>query len=143
VAAKIPKPTTPKPVDATRHPSDGRMNIPTAELEAFATDDEKRPKTVLYPRDPTLDPQLVWKGKDEQDAHPLAVPAVPIQIQETISPQALIEDLRAHSKANAPEAQLDFLSDFNGLPFEERVEFYRHSQHWTNRMILGDSLLVS
>ena len=23
---------------------------------------------MLYPRDPTLDPQLVWKGKDEQDA---------------------------------------------------------------------------
>jgi adenine-specific DNA-methyltransferase len=142
VAAKIPKTAAQKRVDATRHPSDGRMNIPTAELEAFATDEEKRPTKVLYPRDPTLDPQLVWKGKDEQDSHPLEVPSVPIYIQETISPQALIEDLRAHSKANAPEAQLDFFSDFNGLPFEERVEFYQHSQRWTNRMILGDSLLV-
>ena len=81
----------PKPVDATRHPSDERVNIPTAELESFATDAEKRPKTVLYPRDPTLDPQLVWRGKDEQDRHPLEVPAVPIYIQETISPQALAQ----------------------------------------------------
>lgn len=47
------------PDDATRHPSDGRMTIPTAELEAVATDDEKRPKSALYPRDPTLDPRLV------------------------------------------------------------------------------------
>ena len=73
---------------------------------------------MLYPRDPTLDLQLVWKGKDEQDARALEVPAVPIYIQETISPQALVEDLRAHSRANAPEGQLDFFSDFNGLSFE-------------------------
>ena len=70
------------------------MNIPTAELEAFATDEEKRPTNVLYRRDPTLDPQLVWKGKDEQDAEDLVVPAIPIHIQEQISPKALVEDLR-------------------------------------------------
>ena len=57
----------------------------------FATDDAK---TVLYPRDPSLDPQLVWKGKDEQDARPLEVPAVPIYIQEKIHPQAIVEDVK-------------------------------------------------
>ena len=30
-------------------------------------EDEHAPKTMRYPRDPSLDPQLVWKGKDEQD----------------------------------------------------------------------------
>ena len=39
-----------------------------------------------------MDPQLVWKGKDEQDQENLAVPAVPIYIQEKIHPQAIVED---------------------------------------------------
>ncbi len=46
-------------------------------------------RDLRYPRDPTLDPQLVWKGKDEQDAHDLEVPAVPVYIGETIDPLAL------------------------------------------------------
>jgi hypothetical protein len=53
-------------VAALKHP-DKRASIPTEELRDFVADDEKAPKTVLYPRDPSLDPQLVWKGKDEQD----------------------------------------------------------------------------
>jgi adenine-specific DNA-methyltransferase len=128
-------------VTATRHPKDQRVNIPTAELESFARDDERHPKTVLYPRDPSLDPQLVWKGKDEQDQHDLAVPAVPIYIQEQIEPRAIIEDLRAQTTAGR-EQQLDLFSDFNGVAFEQRVDFYRHPMHWTNRLILGNSLHV-
>ena len=46
-------------VRATTHPSESRPNIPTAELESFARPEEKRPAIVRYPRDPTLDPQLV------------------------------------------------------------------------------------
>ncbi len=130
------------PVSAVRHVREQRPNIPTAELESFAADNERQPAVVRYPRDPSLDPQLVWKGKDEQDAHDLEVPAVPIYIQEQIAPQALIEDLRAASQAGARERQLDLFNDFDGLEFEQRVEFYEHSQRWTNRLILGDSLLV-
>ena len=96
MADKI-KPST--PVRATTHPGDTRSNIPTAELESFARPEEKRPAIVRYPRDTTLDPQLVWKGKDEQDADDLKVPAVPIYIQETIDPLALVEELRADDDA--------------------------------------------
>ena len=81
MADKIPKTT---PIRAYPHPSDSRANIPAAELESFARPEEKWPVTMRYPRDPTLDPQLVWKGKDEQDGHDLEVPAIPIYIQETI-----------------------------------------------------------
>ncbi len=137
----VPKPAASTPVTATRHAKDQRVNIPTAELEAFAEDEEKRPATLLYPRDPSLDPQLVWKGKDEQDRQDLTVPAVPIYIQEQIEPRAIIEDLRAQTAAGR-DAQLDLFGDFNGLPFEERVDFYHHALHWTNRLILGDSLAV-
>ena len=139
-----PKPKSPTPVAAHKH-KDKRANIPTEELRDFVQDQEKAPKTILYPRDPSLDPQLVWKGKDEQDSKPLEVPAVPIYIQEKIHPQALVENLRGMARKNEPEPELLlFKDDFNGLKFEELVEFYQHKDgvKWANRMILGDSLLV-
>ena len=135
------QPNTSTPITSTHH-ADKRANIPTEELRDFVADEEKSPKTMLYPRDPSLDPQLVWKGKDEQDQHPLEVPAVPVYIQEKISPQAIIENVRAQAKKEQPEQQLALFDDFNHIPFEELVDFYHHEQNWTNRMILGDSLLV-
>ncbi len=122
---------------------DKRKNIPTHELRDFVAEMEKKPKTILYPRDPSLDPQLVWKGKDEQDAQPLAVPCVPIYIQEKILPKAIIEEVRAQARGERPEGQLSLFQDFNGLDdFEKKVDFYQHEQNWSNRLILGDSLLV-
>jgi adenine-specific DNA-methyltransferase len=137
----------PTPIEAIRH-QDTRVNIPTEELRDFVVKDEEKPRTVLYPRDPTLDPQLVWKGKDAQDAEALAVPVVPIYIQEKIHPQALVENLRKTAKAGELEPEQLLFSDFNGLPddFDRRVDFYGHESssqpHWSNRMILGDSLTV-
>ena len=135
-------------VDSIKH-QETRKNIPTEELRGFVAEEEGAPKMVKYPRDPSLDPQLVWKGKDEQDSKDLEVPSVPIYIQEKIHPQALIEDLIRQQKKmkNQPEtkqASLDLFSDFNGLPpgFDNKVDFYHHEGHWSNRMILGDSLLV-
>ena len=128
------------PIDSLKHKKEKRMNIPTKELRGFVEEDEKNPKKILYPRDPSLDPQLVWKGKDEQDRKALEVPAVPVYIQEKIHPQAVIEDLR---RTGGKEQQIPSLfADFNGIKFEEMIEFYRHEQNWSNRMILGDSLLV-
>jgi adenine-specific DNA-methyltransferase len=145
--AAAPKPkkaatsADPTPVESTRH-QNTRTNIPTRELGAMAAADEAAPKAVLYPRDPSLDPQLVWKGKDEQDRNPLSVPAVPIYIQEKIHPQAIIEDVRARAAAGKRQ-QPDLFADFNGLADpSQRTDFYQHDQHWTNRMILGDSLFV-
>src|SRR3989442_15308818 len=112
------------PVESIKH-KDKRANIPTEELRDFVAEEEKAPKTLLYPRDPSLDPQLVWKGKDEQDRQDLSVPVVPIYIQEKIQPQAIIEDLRAHAAAKggsvaetAAAYQVRLFADFNGLPEE-------------------------
>jgi len=143
-----PKPSPgPTPLSTLTH-KDSRPNIPTEELRDFVKDDA--PKTTLYPRNPDLDPQLVWQGKDRQDAAGLNVPSLPIFIQEKIHPQALLEDFRrtAATPASAAESALpglfDHYSAFNGLPkdFADRVDFYRHQGHWQNRLILGDSLLV-
>jgi adenine-specific DNA-methyltransferase len=142
MAKRPAKPKGPTPVEAIKH-KDTRKNIPTEELRDFIADDEAKPKTMLYPRDPSLDPQLVWKGKDQQDQADLAVPVVPIYIQEKVHPQAIIEHLRNTAKAGEREPELTLFDDFNGLDdFDKKVDFYRWDQHWSNRMILGDSLLV-
>ncbi|MCK6556749.1 site-specific DNA-methyltransferase [Candidatus Binatia bacterium] len=132
------------PVDSFRH-KDKRKNIPTEELRDFVAEEEENYSTMLYPRDPSLDPQLVWTGKDKQDRADLAVPVVPIYIQEKIHPQALVENLRDTAGGGAGEPEHQLFLDFNGLDahdFEQKVDFYRHDQNWSNRMILGDSLLV-
>ena len=142
------KPTT--TLTAHKH-TDRRANIPTEELRDFVAEDEQSPVTLRYPRDPSLDPQLVWQGKDEQDGEDLAVPAVPIYIQEKIHPQSIIDDLLAQAarpgsslREAAAAYQLNMFADFNGGPeeFDQKVEFYQHEQNWANRLILGDSLLV-
>ena len=131
------------PIDSVKH-QDKRANIPTEELRDFMADDEKKPQKILYPRDASLDPQLVWKGKDEQDSQDLEVPAVPIYIQEKIHPSVIIEDFRNQIKKEQPVQQLTLFSDFNGLDFDQLIDFYQHQDgvKWANRMILGDSLLV-
>ncbi|MCL4458418.1 MAG: DUF559 domain-containing protein [Chloroflexi bacterium] len=130
-----------KMVEYVAHHKDKRLNIPTAELADFAVKEERAPYILRYPRKPELDPQLVWKGKDEQDGHDLEVPAVPVYIQEHIHPRAIIEDLRREQAEGKPR-QVSLFEDFDGIEFSERIDFYRHSQGWSNRMILGDSLLV-
>ncbi|MER9578638.1 site-specific DNA-methyltransferase [Mesorhizobium sp. M0400] len=91
------------------------------------------------------DAQLVWRGKDSQDWSDLVVNAPPIYVQEKVHPKAIIDDLKRRSDARREEETdaPDLFADFNGLADPEaRAEFYQHSQHWTNRFILGDSLQV-
>jgi adenine-specific DNA-methyltransferase len=89
--------------------------------------------------------QLVWRGKDQQDWSDLVVQAPPLYIQEKIHPKALIDELKRQTKQRQEEDEgiPDLFGDFNGLDDPEaRTEFYQHDQHWSNRMILGDSLQV-
>ena len=90
------------------------------------------------------DAQLVWRGKDRQDWSDLVVNVPPLYIQEKIHPQAIIADLmrRTAGKREAQAATPDLFADFNGIEPDQRAEFYQHDQHWSNRMILGDSLQV-
>jgi adenine-specific DNA-methyltransferase len=119
--------TTSVPIKTHKHITDSRTNIPTRELAEFAVDDGIG--KAIYSRDRSLDPQLVWKGKDEQDAKgKLEVPAVPIYVQEKIHPRAILDDLRAHIAASKPADNL--FADFNGLDdFQKKLEFYQHDQH--------------
>jgi len=140
---KEPTPAFPE-IEANRH-HDTRKNIPTEELRDFvADDDETKPPKMLYPRDPSLDPQLVWKGKDEQDREPLEVDIVPIYIQEVIEPRVIIEAVQARKTTKPDKSGFlpGFYDDFEAMDFDRRIEFYQHDQKWANRMILGNSLHV-
>ncbi|MGO8236090.1 site-specific DNA-methyltransferase [Rhizobium ruizarguesonis] len=88
--------------------------------------------------------QLVWRGKDRQDWSDLVVNVPPLYIQEKIHPKAIIDDLKRQTAANREAATdaPDLFADFNGIEPDQRAEFYQHDQHWSNRMILGDSLQV-
>ena len=140
-----------------------RKNIPTAEYQSVMQKEEQTPVRVAYPRNAAgqeeekqrrnrdLDPQLVWRGKDEQDWSDLVVHAPPVYIQEKVHPKVLIDDLRQQSQEQQAAAgrqagklrQVDLFADFNGLPDNNaKTEFYQHDGHWQNRMILGDSLQV-
>ena len=138
---------SPKTVDTIQHKDASRKNIPTAEYQAVMADDERSPIQVAYKRrNRDLDPQLVWRGKDEQDWSDLVVQAPPLYIQEKVHPKVLIDDLIRQSKedvASESGFQTDLFADFNGLPSEDaKTEFYQHDANWSNRMILGDSLQV-
>ena len=138
---------TTKTVETLRHQDASRKNIPTAEYQAVMAEDDRNPIRVAYERrNRDLDPQLVWRGKDEQNWSDLVVQAPPLFIQEKVHPKVLIDDLRQRSKETGDgesSLQADLFADFNGLPSADaQTEFYQHDANWSNRMILGDSLQV-
>ena len=135
---------TPKTIETIRHP-DRRKNIPTSEYQAAMKHEERHPVQVAYERrNRDLDPQLVWRGKDEQDEEPLVAQAPPLYIQEKVHPKALLDSLVRYSKEDDDGGEtIDLFADFNGVPEgDARTEFYQHDANWANRMILGDSLHV-
>lgn len=137
---------SPKIIDSLTHKDAARKNIPTAEYESIMDEETKKPIALAYDRrNRDLDPQLVWRGKDEQNWSDLIVQAPPLYIQEKIHAKVLIDDLKKRSKKakQKEEAQPDLFADFNGIADPEaKTEFYKHDANWTNRMILGDSLQV-
>lgn len=152
------KPKAPKTVASLTHGEAKRKNIPTAEYQSVMQKADQAPVKVKYPRgshglddekaarNPDLDPQLVWRGKDQQDWSDLVVNAPPLYIQEKVKPKVLIDDLTRLSRAGdhaQAGGMTDLFGDFNGLPEDaDKTEFYQHEGHWQNRMILGDSLQV-
>ncbi len=136
-----------KAVEAIKHEEATRKNIPTAEYQSMVAEDEAPYlKVALERRNKDLDPQLVWRGKDITDWSDLVVQAPPLYIQEKVHPKVLVDDLVRQSKQgeyNKGNIMADLFADFNGIPHgADKTEFYKHDQHWSNRMILGDSLQV-
>jgi adenine-specific DNA-methyltransferase len=146
---------------APRPPKHYPRTRPLAEGEARTPEEPRQPELIWNGAKITItdeqmkelaetgtltlsDAQLVWRGKDQQDWTDLVVNVPPLYIQEKIHPKAIIDDLKRRTAAmRESEAAIpDLFADFNGITPEQRAEFYQHDQHWSNRMILGDSLQV-
>src|ERR1035437_2484431 len=128
-----------KKVETLTHDKAKRRKIPTAEFQSVMRVDEQSLIRVAYERrNRDLDPQLVWRGRDEQDWSDLVVHAPPLYIQEKVQPKVLIDDLQRRTEADssAVNDQIDLFADFTGLPSEAaKTEFYQHDAHWSKRMI--------
>ena len=96
-----------KSVETIRHGDATRKNLPSAEHQPLMQDAEQSPVQVAYERrNRDLDPQLVWRGKDEQDWSELVVNAPPLYIQERVHPKSLVDDLvRQSEQARRAQAE--------------------------------------
>jgi adenine-specific DNA-methyltransferase len=121
------------PVDDYEYTLAKRTNNPTAGF-AHLDRDETPLRPIRYKYDPHLDPVLTWSGKAERGAE-IDVPAPSIHVHEELSAQKIIGSVRKQ-RLQQP------LFDVSVLDPAAAVEFYQHDRNWSNRMILGDSLLV-
>ena len=120
------------------HPESKRPNNPPVGLVTPGTDPDQSRKRYEY--DPHLDPQLQWSGKQENTEW--AVDTVSLHIHERIDPITILEKVMKSDKA-VQQTMFSYFGDSdNNLPLHNAIEFYRHEQNWSNRLIAGDSLLA-
>ncbi len=84
-------------------------------------------------------PFLDWTGKAERLS--FDVPTLPLFVHERLSTKAILETLKGH-KRDRQASLLELFGDPQ-LPIHDQVlRAYEHVGGWTNRLILGDSLVV-
>lgn len=130
------KPPVKRPIESYDHRDKERVNNPPVGLVTPDTDKDDSKKTYAY--DPHLDPQLDWASKAEHTS--FEVPTVSLHVHERIDPRSIIEAVRKYD-GTKPQLSLFTASEENP-PIRQAIEFYKHRQNWTNRLIAGDSLLV-
>jgi adenine-specific DNA-methyltransferase len=127
--------TSKKPIEQYEHKDKERLNNPPVGLVDAHTDNGGyRKQTYAY--DPHLDPQLQWAGKAEHTS--FDVPTVSLHVHERIDPRRIIEAVK---KEEEKQPQMSLFEE-QKKPLREAIEFYKHKENWSNRLIAGDSLLV-
>ena len=143
-----------RPIERYEHTDKKRINNPPVGLVTPETDpvapthktyDYVAPVPSVKPRqeldyDPHLDPQLVWAGKKEHTS--FEVPTVSLHVHERIDPHTIMDAVRKRNGTALPVQASLFERREENPPFQEAIDFYRHSHGWSNRLIAGDSLLV-
>jgi adenine-specific DNA-methyltransferase len=123
-----------KQIEQYEHDKAERANIPHVGLVTPASDPDTGAKKK-YEYDPHLDPHLQWAGKAEHTS--FEVPTVSLHVHERIDPKTIIETVK---KDHDDGGQMSMFSEKK--PLREAIDFYKHKEGWTNRLIAGDSLLV-
>ncbi len=124
-----------KDIEQYDHAGKKRLNNPPVGLVSEDTEPYKDSRN-RYEYDPHLDPQLVWAGKSEHIS--FEVPTRSLHVHERIDPKTIIDTVQ---KEETGHKQLS-LFETEKKPLREAIEFYKHKEGWSNRLIAGDSLLV-
>jgi adenine-specific DNA-methyltransferase len=132
---KTTQKTTQKSIEQYEHKDKQRLNNPPVGLVDAHTDNGGYKKKT-YQYDPHLDPQLQWAGKAEHTS--FDVPTVSLHVHERIDPRRIIETVKKEEEA---PTQMSLFEE-QKKPLREAIEFYKHKENWSNRLIAGDSLLV-
>ena len=80
--------------------------------------------------------QLQWAGKAEHTS--FDVPTVSLHVHERIDPRRIMESVK---KEKTGPVQMSLFEE-DKKPLREAIEFYKHKENWSNRLIAGDSLLI-
>jgi len=132
----LEKKETKRRVENYVHKDKQRLNNPPVRLVTPDTDEDAGKKTHLY--DPHLDPQLVWAGNGEHTS--CEVPTVSLHVHERVDALSIVDAVR---QRNGSDRQMSLFPDpEENSPIRQAIEFYKHTQNWTNRLIAGDGLLV-
>lgn len=105
-------------------------------LEATSVEEAKEAAAALKAMSR---PFLNWAGKAERLS--FDVPTLPLFVHERLSTMAIIETLKGHKS----DRQIDMFSLFGDPQHsitDQVLRAYEHRDKWTNRMILGDSMVV-
>ena len=127
-----------KSIERYTHSESSRPNNPPVGLVTPSTDPDQPKKRYSY--DPRLDPQLVWSGK--QETTEFEVDTVSLHVHERIDPHTILEKAAKPQQHRQETLSSFFDSPDNNPPLRNAIEFYKHDQNWSNRLIAGDSLLV-
>ena len=123
----------PKPIEQYDHRDKQRANNPQVGLVTPDTDPDQ--EAWVYQHDPHLDPSLHWAGKAERTS--FAVPTVSLHVHERIDPKTILNQVRLRPNGAQPS-----LFEEDSRPLREAIDFYQHTDGWSNRFVAGDSLLV-
>ena len=120
-----------KIIEQYDHADKGRINNPPAGLVTPESDPDAERKMYRY--DQHLDPALRWAGKEERPS--FAVDTVSLHVHERVDPRSILRSVQKE-----PSAQASMFAERR--PLREALDFYKHKEGWTNRLVAGDSLLV-
>lgn len=84
-------------------------------------------------------PFLDWAGKAERLS--FDVPTLPLFVHERLSTKAILETLKGH-KRDKQISMFDLFGDPERPIADQVLKAYEFPDKWTNRMMLGDSLVV-
>lgn len=125
-------------VEQYTHAESKRTNNPHAGLVTPETDPDQPRKRYSY--DSRLDPQLIWSSKNEKSE--FEVDTVSLHVHERIDPHTILEKVMRAKETTQKTMANFFEASENNPPLRNAIEFYKHDQNWSNRLIAGDSLLI-